>query len=316
MPKISVIMSVGQVPVDWLRQSIDSILTQSFSDLEFIIVNDTPTNKDIASVLKEYAQNDSRVVLIQNEERLGISKSVNKGLEIAKGKYIARMDADDICMKRRLEKQYAFMEEHGDVVLLGTNIRFKGNRFRIWLPDNIRYDDRNIKAMMLLGNCIAQSSVLIRKDVLEENRLLYDETLLCCEDFDMWGRLMGYGRFACLKEKLVCLRISDVQISKRIGDMMKTQTVSIRCRLQKMWLERCGYSDFTEEELVCRATRVLSTLKKDKSIVGTPEYRAFLQYTYLHSKDQSKKFYTPFLNGDVRYISFWNILRMIKKCIY
>lgn len=316
MPKISVIMSVGQVPVNWLRQSIDSILTQTFADLELIIVNDTPSDKDVASILKEYAQNDRRVVLIRNEEKLGISRSVNKGFEMAKGKYIARMDADDICMKRRLEKQYAYMEEHGDVVLLGTNIRFMRNWYRIWLGDNIRYDDRDIRAMMLFGNCIAQSSVLLRRDVLEENKLFYDETLLCCEDYDMWERLMGYGKLACLKEKLVCLRISDVQISKRIGDEMEIQAAAIRCRLQKKWLERCGYPSFTEDELVHHATKILSTLKKDKSVTGTPEYRAFLQYVYLHSKDQSRKIFTPFLNGDVGNISFWNILKMIKRCIY
>lgn len=316
MPKISVIMSVGQVPVNWLRQSIDSVLTQTFADLEFIIINDTPLDKDVAFVLKEYAQNDCRVVLIQNEEKLGISKSVNKGLEIAKGKYIARIDADDICMKQRLEKQYAYMEEHDDIVLLGTDIRFIGNWYRIWLGDNIRYDDRDIRAMMLFGNCIAQSSVLLRRDVLEDHKLFYDETLLCCEDYDMWERLMGYGKLACLNEKLVCLRISDVQISKRIGDEMKIQAAVIRCRLQKKWLERSGYPSFTEDELVHHATRVLSMLKQDKSINGTPEYKAFLQYVYLHSKDQSKKLLTPFLNGDVRNISFWNILRMIKRCIY
>ena len=309
-------MSVGQVPVSWLRQSIDSVLTQTFTDLEFIIINDIPADKDVASILKEYAQNDHRVVLIQNEKRLGIAKSVNKGLEIATGKYIARMDADDICMKQRLEKQYAYMEEHNDVVLLGTDIRFIGNWFKIWLTDNIRYDDQDIRAMMLLGNCIAQSSVLLRRDVLKENRIFYDETLLCCEDYDMWEHLMTYGKFACLKEKLVCLRISDLQITKRISDKMKKKTDVIRCRLQKSWLERCGYLCFTEDELINHATRVLSTLRKDKSVTGTPEYSAFLQYVYLHSNDQEKSLFTPFLNGDVWNISFWNILRIIKRCIY
>lgn len=313
MSEISVIMSVGQVPIDWLRQSLESILRQTFTNLEFIIICDTPTNKDIISLLNDYAAQDHRIVLIINEVKLGVAKSINKGLEVAQGKYIARMDADDISEKSRLEKQYAFMEANEDVVLLGSDVRFIGQNAFLKLTDNIQYDDRSIKAQMLLGNCVAQSSVLVRKKTLDENRLSYDESLNCCEDYRLWEQMMPLGKFACLKEKLVRHRLSELQISKRLREDMKNQTDIIRGRLQLSWLNSNGYTSFSVNDLVHRATSVLSILRKDPKVNDTPEYKAFLQYVYLVSKDRNKNFLTPFLNGDIRHFTKWNIARLIKR---
>ena len=315
MSEISVIMSVGQLPIDWLRQSIESILRQTFTNLEFIIICDTPTNKDIIALLKDYAAQDHRIVMIFNEGQLGVPKSVNKGISMAHGKYIARMDADDISEKRRLKEQYAFMEANEDVVLLGSNIHFIGRNAFLKLTDNIRYEDRSIKAQMLLGNCIAQSSVLIRKKTLDENHLLYDESIKCCEDYRLWEQMMPFGKFACLEEKLVSHRLSELQISKHLRDEMKLNTDIIRGRLQLAWLKRNGYTSFTANDLMHDAVSVLSLLRKDPKVNDTPEYKAFLQYVYLVSKDRNKNLFTPFLNGDIQHITKWNIARLIKRSV-
>lgn len=315
MSEISVIMSVGQLPIDWLRQSVESILRQTFTNLEFIIICDTPTNKDIIALLKDYAAQDHRIVMIFNEGQLGVPKSVNKGISMAHGKYIARMDADDISEKKRLKKQYAFMEANEDVVLLGSNIHFIGRNAFLKLTDNIRYEDRSIKAQMLLGNCIAQSSVLIRKKTLDENHLLYDESIKCCEDYRLWEQMMPFGKFACMEEKLVSHRLSELQISKHLRDEMKLNTDIIRGRLQLAWLKRNGYTSFTANDLMHDAVSVLSLLRKDPKVNDTPEYKAFLQYVYLVSKDRNKNLFTPFLNGDIQHITKWNIARLIKRSV-
>jgi glycosyltransferase involved in cell wall biosynthesis len=98
-------MGVYKEPLDWLRQSIDSILNQSFTDYEFIIICDNPRYEEGMELLKKYANSDRRIILLFNNENIGLTKSLNKGLEIARGKYIARMDADDISKPERLTRQ-------------------------------------------------------------------------------------------------------------------------------------------------------------------------------------------------------------------
>ena len=98
MPKISVIMSVYSERVDWIRKSIDSILNQTYSDFEFIIVNDKPDKEENAQLLEEYAARDSRIKVLTNEENIGLTKSLNKAFALAEGEFIARMDADDMAL--------------------------------------------------------------------------------------------------------------------------------------------------------------------------------------------------------------------------
>ena len=114
-PKISVVMAVYNGE-KYLREAIDSILNQTFKDFEFIIVNDGSTDRT-REILESFI--DPRIVLI-HQEHMGLTKSLNRGIALAKGKYIARQDADDISMAERLEKQFNFLESHENVALLGT----------------------------------------------------------------------------------------------------------------------------------------------------------------------------------------------------
>ena len=112
----------------YLNQSISSILNQSFRDFEFIIVNDASTDNTL-NIIKEFKNDDNRIVLIDNENNIGLTKSLNKALKKVKGKFIARHDADDISLPERLEKQHYFLEINEDIFLCGTdliNINGKG----------------------------------------------------------------------------------------------------------------------------------------------------------------------------------------------
>lgn len=115
-PLVTVLMSVFNGE-KYLREAIDSILTQTFSDFEFLIINDASTDRSREIILSYL---DPRIRLIDNEENIGLTRSLNKGIDLAKGKYIARMDADDVSMPERLEKQVRFMEENPDIAVLGS----------------------------------------------------------------------------------------------------------------------------------------------------------------------------------------------------
>ncbi len=109
---ISVIMSTYNEENMLIRQAVESILNQTYSEFEFIIVLDNPKNIEIANLIQEYASRDKRIVILKNEKNLGLVKSLNKALEISKGEYIMRMDADDISEKDRIEKEYKFLKEN------------------------------------------------------------------------------------------------------------------------------------------------------------------------------------------------------------
>src|SRR5690606_3913282 len=122
VPLVSVIMSVYNEPEIWLAESIDSILSQTYKEFEFFIVNDNPENLTLAKVLQLYEDNDSRVRIIKNEVNIGLTKSLNKALSLVKGKYIIRMDADDVSLPQRFEKQVTFMEENPNIIASGAAI--------------------------------------------------------------------------------------------------------------------------------------------------------------------------------------------------
>lgn len=211
MPKVTVIMSVYQESVEWIKQSIDSILNQSFGDLEFIIVNDKPDRSENALLLKEYELADSRVCVITNNSNLGLTKSLNKALEIAQGEYIARMDADDISSPDRIELQVSFLDSHPDICVVGGwmgTIDEDGNT----IDGVIRYETDPIwvKALFLQNSQVGHPSAMFRR-VVNKWPVRYDESIRFAQDYSLWISLLPYGGIANLPQILLFYRISDHQ---------------------------------------------------------------------------------------------------------
>jgi len=127
-PIVSVLMSVYNEPINYIKLSIESILKQTFQDFEFIIINDNPKREDIKELFTEYQKLDNRIIILENKKNLGLPQSLNKGLRIARGKFIARMDADDISLPDRLKIQKAFLEKSGNHLIGGWmyEIDYKG----------------------------------------------------------------------------------------------------------------------------------------------------------------------------------------------
>src|SRR3989344_5781814 len=116
--KISVLMPAYNAR-KYIGEAIESILNQTFKDFEFIIINDCSTDKT-KKIIEEYANKDARIKLINNATNLGLTKSLNIGLKEARGEYVARLDADDVALPERLEKQYEFMEKNKETTLVGA----------------------------------------------------------------------------------------------------------------------------------------------------------------------------------------------------
>ncbi len=213
---ISVIMSVFNTEEPALRDSIESICGQTYDNIEFIIVLDKPTDGS-AEIVKEYCAKDSRIKLIENEVNIGLTKSLNKALAAASGKYIARMDSDDVAFRHRLEKQYRYMEEHPEVVALGTQVCTSLDPAHAldvyplcdWMPDQEAMRIR----MMFYNVGISHPTALLRHDVMLKNGVTYDERIKKSQDYKLWVDLMPYGTIWLYNEMLLMYRIHPGQIS-------------------------------------------------------------------------------------------------------
>lgn len=213
MPKISVIMSVYNEPEEWIRIAIDSILDQTFSNFEFIIINDNPDNQGNEKILKEFAIKDRRVVIITNDKNIGLTKSLNKGLQVAKGEYIARMDADDMSLPQRFERQVEYLDRHPNILCVGSwtgSIDEKGNRM-----DSVgRYemDYRWVRAQFIQNSQISHPAAMYHR-IINNKPVQYDETVRYAQDYSLMVSILENGEITNLPEVLFCYRTSEIQIT-------------------------------------------------------------------------------------------------------
>lgn len=210
-PQITVLMAVYNAE-KCLTDTIESILNQIFKDFEFLIINDGSTDKTV-DIIKSY--NDKRIYLYNNETNIGQTKSLNVGLKLAKGKYIARIDADDYSMPDRLEKQYRFIQEHPEYSVVGTNclVIDDYNRKEMIVRKSDRYED--IVLQMFSNSPVNHISVLMKKADIE-NVGGYASKKKICADFDLWSKLVRNGyKLTNLSEVLSVFRCSTESYSNR-----------------------------------------------------------------------------------------------------
>lgn len=212
-PAISVVMSVYNEPELWLKKSIYSILNQSFPDFEFIIINDNPQNELNQEILKEIKLSDDRIIILNNEKNIGLTRSLNMGLAIARGKYIARMDADDISLADRLRVQYDFMEQNPQCVVCGAAFRTLTGSYNNGKDFVFPCSNEEIRQLLLLDNCIPHPTAIIRNSVLQRYSIKYDEKFKYSQDYALWCLLAKYGELRNISDILLYYRISDSQIS-------------------------------------------------------------------------------------------------------
>jgi glycosyltransferase involved in cell wall biosynthesis len=195
--------------VKYIREAIDSIIAQTFTDWELLIVNE-PSADGSTEIIAEYANRDKRVKLMQNPEKFGLVNSLNLGITSAKGEFIARMDADDISMPERFEKEVYFLEEHPSVGIIGSYQQHFGTKNLLHAPPT---DSERIKVGLIFTCDLCHSTVMFRRDLFIRNSLLYDSKYLA-EDFELWTRAMQITDFATIPIVLGKYRHSDGNITE------------------------------------------------------------------------------------------------------
>ena len=194
-PKISVIMSTYKETEAQLRRSIESILNQTFKDIEFIIIVDNPERKELKKLVNSYANKDKRIKVIVNKKNSGVSFSMNKALRIAKANWVARMDADDFALPKRLERSWAHRNKADivfcNIVVVNDNgevIIVSDEKQRAFLSSaNGRSRDELVE-MMLDGDFIPNPAAMFKKKIG-----FYDPRFRRCDDYDFWARAIING---------------------------------------------------------------------------------------------------------------------------
>lgn len=231
-PRVSVVMSVYNGE-RFLREAVESILEQTFTDFEFIIIDDG-SGDGTWDILSEYADSDHRIVLMQNEENIGLAKSLNIGLQIAAGEYIARMDADDISESKRFETQVDFLDAHPSIGALGVNVYVIDEEGNIVEEMGRLSSNDDIMAHILSENQIVHSSLIMRNSVLKEIGC-YDEELTFAQDYDLILRLSNVSKLGNLTDPLHRWRKN---LSSGISVTRRQDQIAYRDKIRRDFLER------------------------------------------------------------------------------
>ena len=231
MPKVSVIMPAYNAE-KYINEAIDSILGQTFGDFELIIINDCSADST-ENIIQSYS--DSRIVYLKNEKNMGVAATLNRGLEAAGGEYIARMDADDISLPQRLEKQVNLLDADPSLVACGSQLEnFCDGAVSAGLRFPVTKEEAG--ALLVLHPTLAHPTVMLRGTVLRENRLRYDLRYEGTEDFALWWEISRYGSLVSLDEVLLRYRVHVGQATRTI----KPEKIAVFIRFAAKRLEDLG----------------------------------------------------------------------------
>lgn len=211
-PVISIVMPVYNGE-KYLREAVESILAQTWKDFEFIIINDGSTDHS-EEIILSYC--DERIVYLKNNNNSGICVTLNKGINAARGKYIVRMDCDDISFPERLSVQLQFMEDHPEIAVAGSDIIVFGStekQLRI-MPHN----QHLCKMGLLFNSCLAHPSVIIRRNVLNTHGLHYKDHYRGREDFELWWQISKVANITNINKPLLMYRIHPGQVTQNYDE--------------------------------------------------------------------------------------------------
>ncbi|WP_226163551.1 glycosyltransferase family 2 protein [Hymenobacter terricola] len=220
-PLVSVLMPVYNA-APYVEQAVRSILEQTFADFELLIFNDG--SQDASSEIIRSIQ-DERIRFFDCGQNSGYVVHLNEGLRLAKGKYIARMDADDIALPERFAKQVALLEQNVQIGLCGTAYdTFDAMQIKVYVP----VSDTEIREFMLLNSPMGHPTVMFRKSIIEQYNLRYDPSFMPAEDYKLWVDFSGVTSIQNIPEVLLHYRVHPYQISSYMNDNQRANADAVR----------------------------------------------------------------------------------------
>lgn len=315
-PLISVVMPVYNTEA-YVGEAIESVLNQTFTDFELIIVDDGSTDRSL-EIINSFAKKDSRIRIFVNESNLGVSKAITRGFKLARGKYIARMDADDICLPHRFEKQIGFMQENPGVGLLGTwgkVIDVDGNFVANWkMPTQTEF----IKWVLLWESPLIHPSVLASRNYLLEGLPFQFNH---GQDYELWDRMAQFVNIENLPEIHLIRRSQPNSIGQTQPQSQRTTKMKISQRAvnrliapQKMPLSVFEFMEHPTNEseklaeaigLIYKAEQIYTKKIRDTKIIAKIRVDAAGRQIRLYEKSGAK----------LSRKSFWQIFKLRPRYI-
>lgn len=240
-PLVSVVLPAYNAQ-NTIGEAIQSIIDQTYSNWELLIINDGSKDDTKLSIL---SFKDPRIKYIENDENKKLIYTLNRGLSLSTGDYIARMDADDIAWPTRLEQQVAFMESHLDVIVCGSWVKTFGDGVKSREKKTFEFD-AEIRENYLLTSPIAHPTAFIRRSCLVESGIQYDQEFKDAEDYKMWLDLMDYGKFHNIQECLLNYRISKTQVSQDNNPVQLESTRKCRDAYLMKYLDPLLYNFYKD----------------------------------------------------------------------
>lgn len=215
---------------EYIAETIDSIIVQTYSDWELIIIDDASTDKT-KSIIDKY--NDKRIKYLKNSENKGLAASLNIGIQVASGVYICRMDSDDVMHNDRLEKQVEFLNKNDDIAIVGSNLHLFGDGYK---DSFTKYPQTSPKLFAYLPffSPLPHPSWMIRKSAFSKEELKYDESFRTSQDYEFLFRAFKGGKkIYCIKEPLVNYRMTNNSISNK-GKKGDANTFRVQKKIAKL----------------------------------------------------------------------------------
>ena len=298
-PTVSVLMSVHNTKDEYLKRAIESILTQSYTDFEFLIIDDRTCSSNLM-LIDSY--DDPRIRIIHNECNLGLTESLYNGINLAKGKYIARIDSDDIACPDRIKIQVKYLEKNPDVAVVGSAAKFmNANKIAMHLIN----DDITLKLRSIFANCcVIHSSAMLNADVLRSNNINYDREVKKAQDYKLWTDCIMSGlKIKTIEEILVLYRVHDGQITKNNSQEQCNCAKEIQCKMIKKYFNY---------DMSAKEANIHFSMFNGKIADDIKKYENHI-YRILYGNKKTEMFKNKYLYRECYYIWLYMTIRNIIK---
>ena len=292
-PLITIILPVYNAE-RYLKKAILSIINQTYKNLEVICINDGSTDES-EQIIRELKAKDSRIVYVKNEENIGLIKTLNKAIEIASGEYIARMDADDISLPDRIEKQYKFLKDN-NVDICDCNIKYiNENNKQINKSAYMPLTNKGLIFYSFFKTPLIHPTVFSKSVVLKTHKYLFSDITIHCEDYELWTRLINSGvKIAKMKDVLYIQNVNSESVSYKYEDIQKQNFTYLTLNYVNkyfhkniaidIWKYAVNRFEVVEKEYLNGAVKLLTNLQNEFIInneikKGTIEYKEIKKIT-------------------------------------